>query len=175
MSAKINFFSGLVPAGGGSAVEPTEGKVYVITKVLFKSETDTPGKVTAASPGKQKLVDTMLVARHQTGWEGTYIVEHGERFVVQASPADSIRCVVEGYFLLDVPAEGRRGAGAMDKAYAEDGAIHTQDSKLARMTYLMLVELKRMRAILERGAETEGYLQMDAAEASEEIDRELEQ
>ena len=168
MSAKINFFSGLVVAGGGTAVEPTDGIVYVITKVTFKSETDSVGQVGAGSPGKTKLVDTALQPRRETGWEGTYVVEHGSPFFVQASPPGSIRCVVEGYFLLDVPAEARRGAGAMDKAYAEDGAIQTQDSKLARMTYLMLVELKRIRANLE------GVTGMDAGQAAEEIDRELE-
>jgi len=168
MSAKINFFSGLVVAGGGCAVQPTDGIVYVITKVIFKSETDSVGQVGAGSPGKLQLVDATLQPRRETGWEGTYIVEYGSSFFVNASPVDSIRCVVEGYFLLDVAAETRRGAGAMDKAYAEDGAVQTQDSKLARMTYLMLVELKRIRANLD------GVTGMDAGQAAEEIDRELE-
>jgi len=168
MSAKICLYSGLVPAGGATAVESsTPGVAYVITDIKFLSETDSVGQVLATSPGENPLVDATLQPRRLTGWEGAYVVKFGHAFTMQASPADSIRCIVWGYWLLDIPAETRTGAGSMDAAYAEDGAIQTQDSKLAQITYLMLVELKRIRAILE------GTTGMDKGQAAEEVDREL--
>ena len=166
MSAKINLYNGLVTVPY-AAVEPKEGYVYIVTKIMFRSETDSIGNVSAGSPGHDNLVSTTLQPRRETGWDGTEVVKYGESLIVAASPAGGIRCVVEGYFLLDVPAFARVGAGSMDSAYAADGAIHTQDSLLARTTYLMLVEPKRIRMALENSG-------ADASLAAEEANRELE-
>jgi hypothetical protein len=169
MSAKINLYSGLVTGGSGTAVEPKPGYVYVVTKVTFRNESDNAGVVSAKSPGREPLVEASLPARRETGWEGTLVVEYGELLIVTASPSESIRCIVEGYFLLDVPAFARRGAGAMDEAYASDGAIEVKDSPLAKLTYLTLVELKRVRMLLE----VQSGSGSDRDQAAEESDREL--
>lgn len=168
MSAKINLYSGLVPTTG-TAVSPREGYVYVVTKVTFRSETDSIGNVSAGSPGREKLVGRTIAARGEVGWEGTQVIEHGEWLNVAAAPADSIRCVVEGYFLVNVPFFAAHGAGSMDEAYGKNGAIQTQDSSLAKLTYLVLVELKRMRASLDSNSTISSTKSM----AEEEIEREL--
>lgn len=170
MSAKINLYGAVVPAGGGTAVEPKEGYVYVVTKVTFRNEGDLVGKVAAGVPGRNKLVDSNIAAHGERGWELTEIVNYGESFVVSASPAGAIRCSVEGYFLIDVAHFAREGAGAMDADYAASGAIEVKDSPLAKMTYLALVELKRIRTILEG----QSGLGSDRGRCAEEIDRELE-
>jgi len=147
MSAKINLYSGLLN-GSAAAAEPKEGYVYVVTKVTFSNEGDGSCNVAAGRPGHPQLVSKVLAGHKPTGWEGTEVIEYGESFMVSASP-DSVRCVVEGYFLVDVPAFARTGAGAMDADYAALGVLHTQDSPLAKLTYLTLVELKRIRMALE--------------------------
>ncbi|MFH2073520.1 MAG: hypothetical protein ABIJ75_11795, partial [Actinomycetota bacterium] len=80
------------------------------------------------------------------------ILRHGETMVVNAAPSEAVRCIVEGYFLADVAGFARKGAGSMDEAYASDGAIEVKDTPLAKLTYLTLVELKRIRTILETEA-----------------------
>lgn len=169
MSAKINLFNDLV-TGSATAVEPKEGYVYVVTKISFKNESDSPGNVRAGVPGRENTCDAVVQAGRETGWEGTFVLEYGENLIVAASPAVSVRCTVEGYFLLDVPAFARKGAGALDEAYTKSGAIQVMDSYLAKVTYLMLVELKRIRMTLDSNA-TEAS---DRGLAVEEIERELE-
>lgn len=169
MSAKINLYSGLL-VGSAAAVEPKPGFVYVVTKITFKNEGDLAGNVAAGRIGLADLVSSVLPAHRETGWEGTEVVEFGETITVSAAPAGAVRCIVEGYFLIDVPAFARYGAGAMDAAFAAAGALPTEDSKLAALTYLTLVELKQIRMTL--AAQTGNGA--DRAVAVEEIDRELE-
>ena len=172
MSAKINFFNELMASATATAVEPKEGYVSVVTKILFRNESASAGYVTAKSApltGENSLVSKALPAKRETGWEGTLVLQLGETLIVGATPLNSIRCIVEGYFLLDVPAHARKGAGAIDEDYARMGCLAVLDSKLVQLTYLTLVELKRIRIILANGPDADP----GKDDASAEIENEL--
>ncbi|MFA4972470.1 MAG: hypothetical protein WC683_07635 [bacterium] len=166
MSAKIHLYNALA---SGTAVEPKAGYVYVVTKVTFENEGDVVGTVLAGCPGKANLVEGPIQPDRGRRWEGTYVVEQPDYLTVVAEPEGSVRCIIEGYFLVDVQVFARQGAGSMDEAYASAGVLQIQDSQLAKMTYLTLVELKQIRAILE--AQSGHGPDRDAAAA--EVDREL--
>jgi len=156
MSAKINFCNELV-TGPVTAVEPTEGYAYVVTKITFKNEGDITAQASAQLMGGAVAVtiaSRIIPTKREAGWEGTEVLQYGQTLVVNASPAGAVRCIVEGYFLLDVPAHARKGAGAMDEDFARMGRLSVSDSDLAKVTYLMLVELKRIRANLDANNDT---------------------
>ncbi len=171
MSAKINLYSGIMAAAVETAVEPKEGYVYVVTKVTFQNEGSTTVGVTAGILGEKALISSrLLLANTAAGWEGTEVLEYGRSLEICANPQGSVRCIIEGYFLIDVAAYARFGAGSMDSDYARMGCLQIADSRLEKLTYLTLVELKRIRGILKAGSDADP----GSDEATREIESELE-
>ena len=171
MSVKINFCNELV-SGPVTAVEPTEGYAHVVTKITFKNEGDTTAQASAQIMGGDEaitIVSKIILTKRESGWEDTQVLQSGQTLVVNASPAGAVRCIVEGYYLLDVPAHARKGAGAVDEDYARMGRLEVSDSKLVQLTYLTLVELKRIRNILANGPDADPDKNNAAAEIESEL------